>query len=136
MNTIKIIGCFAALIVMVALVTPVLADPYFGLIQAGSSYDLTQGTVTSDANDMFIGSDAGVPMSLNYEIKIMPYSTPTGQIPARGSASAFYRVHTMEGRAGSNTVSQEITSSSTTSVNGIIYGFSKKFSWQSGPHAV
>jgi hypothetical protein len=132
MSTIKVIWCFITLIVLVTIVSPVSANPFSGIIQAGSSFDMTVGSVTTNSNEGFIGTDAGMPTFLNYEIHIKPYNTALGQIPAMGSASAYYKFHTMEGRTGSNTVSQEMTSSETTYVNGIITGFSKVIKWQSG----
>ena len=132
MNMIKFIGCFVVLFVLILLVVPVSANLYSNSIQAGTSFDLTVGSITTNANERFIGTDAGIPTALNYEIHIKPYNTNDGQIPAMGSASAYYRLHTLEGRAGSNTVSQEFISSEETSVSGIISRFSKVIKWQSG----
>ena len=86
---------------------------YCNIVQAGSKYDLTIGSVTTNANDRFIGTDATNPVVLNYDINVKPYGTSQGQIPASGSAMAYIKAHIQEGR-GFNTTQiqlQEILSS-------------------------
>jgi len=118
-----------------ATVGPVI-PPFCNIVQAGGEFDLTVGSVTTAANERFIQTDATNPVVLNYEINVKPYSTSEGQIPAIGSASAYYKAHIQEGRTASNTVSEDLTSSEETSVSGIINGFTKKISYQSGPKLV
>ncbi len=71
---------------------------YCNIVQAGSKYDLTIGSVTTIANDKFVSSDASLPVTLNYAINVKPYDTTAGQIPAIGSTSAYIRAHLQEAR--------------------------------------
>ena len=71
---------------------------YCNIVQAGSKYDLTVGSVTTSANDRFVGSDATNPVVLNYAINVKPYGTTSGQIPAIGSTSAYIKAHIQEAR--------------------------------------
>ncbi len=107
--------------------------PYCNIIMVGSKFDLAIGTVTSDANERFVGTDAGVANVVNYDFAVSPYNTATGPVTAFGSAEAYVNAHTMEGRTDSNTISQDMTYSEHTSANGFINGFHKSIKWQSGP---
>ncbi len=71
---------------------------YCNIVQAGSTYDLTVGSVTTSANDRFVGTDATSPVVLNYAINVKPYGTSQGQIPASGSTMAYIKVHIQEAR--------------------------------------
>jgi hypothetical protein len=71
---------------------------FCNIVQAGSSYDLTVGSVTTTANDLFVGTDATVPVVLNYNINVKPYDTTSGSIPAMGSTLAYIRAHIQEAR--------------------------------------
>ena len=71
---------------------------YCNIIQAGSKYDLTVGSVTTNANERFVGTDATTPVVLNYDINVKPYGTTQGQIPAIGSAMAYIKAHIQEAR--------------------------------------
>jgi hypothetical protein len=71
---------------------------YCNIVQAGSRYDLTIGSVTATANDKFVSVDASAPVVLNYNINVKPYGTTSGQIPAIGSTSAYIKAHIQEAR--------------------------------------
>ena len=71
---------------------------YCNIVQAGSNYDLTAGSVTTSANGRFVGTDATNPVALNYAINVKPYGTSQGQIPASGSTMAYIKVHIQEAR--------------------------------------
>jgi len=105
---------------------------YCNIIQAGSKYDLTVGSVTTSANDRFVGSDATAPVVLNYAINVKPYGTTSGQIPAIGSAMAYVKAHIQE--AGNSNVSknEDLSYSETSSVQGTISAFNKVIAYQSG----
>jgi len=118
-----------------SVVGPVI-PPFCNIVQAGGAWDLTVGSVTTAADEHFIQTDATNPVTLNYQINVKPYGTTEGQIPAIGSASAYYKLHTQEGRTASNTVSQDMTSSESSSVSGVIMGFTKIINYQSGPKLV
>jgi len=79
--------------------TPTSIIPaYCNIVQAGSKYDLTVGSVTTTANDKFVSGDASAPVVLNYNINVKPYGTTSGQIPAIGSTSAYIKAHIQEAR--------------------------------------
>ena len=110
-----------------------LIPAYCNIIQAGSAYDLTFGSVTTAANERFVGTDATMPVVLNYNINVKPYVTSDGQITAVGSASAYVKSHIQEARGATNNVkSEDLVYSETSSVNGMISGFSKDIKYQSG----
>ena len=110
-----------------------LIPAYCNIIQAGSAYDLTVGSVTTAANERFVGTDATMPVILNYNINVKPYGTSAGQIPAMGSASAYVKSHIQEARGTTNNVrSEDLVYSETSSVNGMISGFTKDNKYQSG----
>ena len=75
---------------------------YCNIVQAGSKYDLTIGSVTTNANNRFVGTDATNPVVLNYDINVKPYGTSQGQIPASGSAMAYIKAHIQEARVNGN----------------------------------
>jgi len=110
-----------------------LIPAYCNIIQAGSAYDLSFGSVTTAANERFVGTDATMPVVLNYNINVKPYGTTEGQIPAIGSASAYVKSHIQEARGATNNVkSEDLVYSESSSVNGMISGFSKDIKYQSG----
>jgi hypothetical protein len=123
---------------------------YCNIIQAGSKYDLTVGSVTTAANDKFVGTDATIPVVLNYAINVKPYMASGIPEPATGSAMAYVKAHIMESRSfntsqvstgettgpltitGTPTKSEDLTYSETSSVNGYINSFNKVIAYQSG----
>jgi hypothetical protein len=105
---------------------------YCNIVQAGSKYDLTVGSVTTAANDAFVHSDATVPVVLNYAINVKPYGTTQGQIPAIGSAMAYVKAHIQEAKDNTSGKTEDLVYSETSSVNGIISAFTKTIAYQSG----
>ena len=105
---------------------------YCNIVQAGSKYDLTIGSVTSSANDRFIGTDATAPIVLNYGINVKPYGTPQGQIPASGSTMAYIKAHIQEARGTNSSKSEDLIYSETASTQGTITAFNKVMVYQSG----
>jgi hypothetical protein len=112
---------------------------YFcNIVQAGSKYDLTIGSVTTSADDAFIHSDATVPVVLNYAINVKPYGTSQGQIPAIGSTMGYLKAHVQEGREWGYDPDTEIpikaedlTYSESASALGTITAFNKQFGYSS-----
>jgi hypothetical protein len=106
---------------------------YFcNIVQAGSKYDLTIGSVTTSADDAFVHSDATVPVVLNYAINVKPYGSSQGQIPAIGSTMGYLKAHVQEGRVLMNVVkAQDLTYSETASAMGTITAFNKQFGYSS-----
>lgn len=116
---------------------------YFcNIVQGGSKYDLTIGSVTTRADDAFVHSDAMVPVVLNYAINVKPYGTSQGQIPASGSSMAYLKAHVQEGRGyyyttqgnGNGAVppkAEDLTYSDSASALGTITAFNKQFGYSS-----
>ncbi len=121
---------------------------YCNIVQAGSKYDLTIGSVTTNANDRFISSDATNPVVLNYDISVNPYGTSQGQIPAMGSAMAYIKAHIQEARnysytnysydgngvliESTPTKSEDLVYNEQSSAQGTITAFTKVIAYQSG----
>lgn len=123
---------------------------YCNIVQAGSKYDLTIGSVTTNANDRFISSDATNPVVLNYDISVKPYGTTQGQIPASGSAMAYIKAHIQEARndnavnvtaamgslygsiPGTPLKSEDLIYNEQSSAQGTITSFTKVIAYQSG----
>jgi hypothetical protein len=117
------------------------------IVQSGSKYDLAVGSITTQANDVFVSSDASNPVVLNYNINVKPYGTTQGQIPAIGSAMAYIKVHVQEGGSSQNgflhqfapfgdgmlmpVKSEDITYSETASAQGTITAFNKAMGYSS-----
>jgi hypothetical protein len=105
---------------------------YCNIIQAGSKFDLTVGSVTTNANERFVGTDATNPVVLNYDINVKPYTASGTQNPATGSAMAYIKAHIQEGNNFNTTKAEDLTYSETSSANGYIYSFNKVIAYQSG----
>jgi hypothetical protein len=105
---------------------------YCNIIQAGSKYDLTFGSVTTNANDRFVGTDATNPVVLNYDINVKPYGTSQGQIPAMGSAMAYIKAHIQEARVNGTAKAEDLTYNEQSGAQGTITAFTKVIAYQSG----
>ncbi len=112
---------------------------YFcNIVQAGSRYDLTIGSVTTNANERFVGTDATSPVVLNYAINVKPYGTSQGQIPANGLAMAYLKAHVQGGREWAYDPvtdipmkAEDITYSEIGSAQGTITAFNKQMGYTS-----
>jgi hypothetical protein len=105
---------------------------YCNIVQAGSKYDLTIGSVTTAANNKFVGSDATIPVVLNYAVNVKPYTASGTQAPAIGSAMAYIKAHIQESNNITATKAEDLTYSETSSANGYINSFNKVIAYQSG----
>jgi hypothetical protein len=105
---------------------------YCNIIQAGSKYDLTVGSVVTGASEGFVHNDATVPVTLNYVINVKPYGTTEGQIPAIGSSMAYVKAHIQEARANGSAKAEDLVYSETSSAQGVISAFNKVIAYQSG----
>jgi hypothetical protein len=124
---------------------------YCNIIQAGSKYDLTIGSVTTNANDRFVGTDATAPVVVNYAINVKPYTASGTQVPAIGSAMAYIKAHIQESRSsntsqvalpsfelgpitvtGAPQKAEDLTYSESSSAQGTISAFNKVIAYQSG----
>jgi len=94
-----------ALAMLIALTGVAMADQVFpaygNIVSTGSTYDLTLGSVYTTADNRFVGTDATLPVGLNYGITVKPYMVAgQGSIPAMGSVSSNYMASIKEGRTG------------------------------------
>ena len=105
---------------------------YCNIVQAGSKYDLTIGSVTTNANTRFVGTDATNPVVLNYDISVKPYGTSQGQILASGSAMAYLKAHIQEARVNGTAKAEDLTYNEQSSAQGTITAFTKVIAYQSG----
>jgi hypothetical protein len=105
---------------------------YCNIIQVGSKYDLTVGSVTTNANERFVGTDATAPVVLNYDINVKPYGTTQGQIPAIGSAMAYVKAHIQEARVNGTQKAEDLAYNEQSSAQGTITAFTKVIAYQSG----
>lgn len=111
---------------------------FCNIVQAGSKYDLTIGSVTTNADDRFVGTTATGPVVLNYAVSIKPYGTLEGTIPSSGSAMAYIKAHVQEARGwdynypidGMNKTG-DLVYSETSSVQGVITAFDKDMRYSS-----
>lgn len=105
---------------------------YCNIVQAGSKYDLVVGSVTTGANEKFVGVDATAPVVLNYNIAVKPYGTSAGQISAIGSAMSYVKAHIQEARVNGTAKAEDLVYSETSSAEGTISAFNKVIAYQSG----
>jgi hypothetical protein len=94
-------------------------------------FDLTIGSVTTRADNAFVHSDATIPVVLNYNINVKPYSTTQGQVPASGSTSAYIKAHIQEARGNGTAKAEDLVYSETSSASGRITAFNKLMSYSS-----
>jgi hypothetical protein len=104
---------------------------YCNIVQAGSMFDLTIGSVTTKADNAFVHNDATIPVVLNYNINVKPYSTSQGQFPASGSTSAYIKAHIQEARGNGTAKAEDLVYSETSSASGRITAFNKIMSYSS-----
>ncbi len=132
--------------------TSEIIPPYCNIVQAGSSFDSTLTSTITSANDKFTaappatwlgGSDSSGPDTLNYNVASKGITLSDGtSSPMIGSAAAYLKVHVQEARNISypddeslywnNVKSEDLAYSETATASGLISGFSKSMSYQSG----
>ncbi len=121
---------------------------FCNIVQAGSRYDLTIGSVTTGASDRFVGTDATNPVVLNSGIDVKPYGTTQGQIAASGSVMAYIKAHIQEAGNASTVLeptgldpvaitmpsnrTEDLVYNEQSSAQGTISSFSKVIAYQSG----
>ena len=119
MDSIKLVGCIAALIVLMALIAPVSAATFTGFSQTGSKYFGNQVFLSSAFGSKTTGS--GSPdMGYTFAVK------GSGAKPTLGDVSSFFNYN---GRSGSNlSAGQTLSYSESSSASGIITQYSKTIS--------
>ena len=106
--------------------------PFCNIVQSGSSLDTSLASVVTNANTRFIGTDATIPVTLNYNIAAEGITLGNQTSPMIGSVSAYIKAHVQEARNSSSTKSEDLVYSETSSASGLINGFAKSMSYQSG----
>ena len=106
--------------------------PYCNIVQMGSKYDLTTGSVAYTADERFVGLDASTPVVMNYNINVKPYTIQDqGTSPAMGMTSAYIKAHIEEARGGNTSKAEDLTYSEISSASGRISAFTKEISYSS-----
>ena len=109
-----------------------LIPAYCNIVQMGSNYDLTMGSVASTTDERFVGNDASIPVVMNHIINVKPYTVQDqGTSPAIGMTSAYIKAHIQEGRSGNTSKAEDLTYSETSSASGRISSFTKEISYSS-----
>jgi hypothetical protein len=104
---------------------------YCNIVQAGSMFDLTIGSVTTRADNAFVHNDATIPVVLNYNINVKPYSTAQGEFAASGSTSAYIKAHIQEGRRNGTVKAEDLIYNEQSGAQGTIRTFNKVMSYSS-----
>jgi hypothetical protein len=99
------------------------------IVKAGSSVDATSISLVTKAAGRTVSATADVPASLAYSINVHGV---TSDIPAVGSVSAYLKAHLQGARDDSLTKSSDFQYDDTSTASGLINGFSKAVSYQSG----
>jgi hypothetical protein len=133
---------------------PSMIPAYCNIEQSGSAFDTTLTSTVTSANNRFIGTDASVPVLLNYNIASKGITLPdVTSSPMIGSVSAYLKVHVQEARNTSSGItgtlvdfpvpdtlnpqkSEDLAYSETSTASGLINGFSKSISYTSQATAV
>lgn len=127
---------------------------FSNIVQAGSSFDTSLASTVTSANTRFVGSDANIPVALNYDINSKGLMFGDRSSPMLGSVSAYLKVHVQEARnesivSGKNNFgfysfpdtmnppkTEDLVYSETSSASGSISRFSKSMSYLSQASAV
>jgi hypothetical protein len=138
---------------------PGIIPAFCNIEQAGSAFDTTLTSTVTSADTRFVGTDATIPVVLNYNINAQGITLSDGtSSPMIGSVSAYLKVHVQEARNesiisgelipglddtfysipdGSNPLkSEDLVYSESSSASGLISRFSKSVSYSSQASAV
>jgi len=138
---------------------PGIIPAFCNIEQAGSAFDTTLTSTVTSADTRFVGTDATIPVVLNYNINAQGITLSDGtSSPMIGSVSAYLKVHVQEARNesiisgeiipgaigtffsypdGSNPLkSEDLVYSESSSASGLINKFSKSMSYSSQASAV
>jgi len=106
---------------------------YHSNVNAGSSFDLLQGSIASQAQARTVSANPAVPVALNYNVGLQGLTNgPSGTNPAIGSAAAFFNGHIEQSRINSTNKSSDLVFSQSSTASGLINSFTKSMSYQSG----
>jgi hypothetical protein len=112
MSLIKMVGCIAALIVLIAFIAPVSAAPYYGYSQTGSTYSGNQVSLSSALGSTTAGTSGTPHVGYSFVVKGI------GTKPMYGDVGAYSNYF-------SQTAGQKFSYTDSSSASGKIYSFSK-----------
>ncbi len=136
---------------------PGIIPAFCNIEQAGSAFDTTLTSTVTSADTRFVGTDATIPVVLNYNINSEGITLGNQSSPMIGSVSAYLKVHVQESRNESTITgiesglaypfysfpdpmnpkkSEDLVYSETSSASGLISKFSKSMSYSSQASAV
>ena len=133
---------------------PGVIPAFCNIVQAGSSLDTTLTSTVTSADTRFVGTDATIPVVLDYTINAEGISLGSQSSPMIGSVSAYLKVHVQESRNESSVSSslgaitfmypdpldsqksEDLTHSELSTASGLINQFSKSVSYTSQASAV
>jgi hypothetical protein len=138
---------------------PGIIPAFCNIEQAGSTFDTTLTSTVTSADTRFVGTDATIPVVLNYNINSEGLTVGSQSSPMIGSVSAYLKVHVQESRNESTisilqppddigpqlisfpdtvhpTKSEDLVYSETSTASGLISKFSKSMSYSSQASAV
>ncbi|MBP1928998.1 hypothetical protein J2741_001545 [Methanolinea mesophila] len=101
---------------------------FHNTVNAGSSFDLSQGSLATRAQSRTVTPTADVPVALNYDVSL----TGLGSGPAVGSAGAYTNGHIEEGRGNTTDKATDIVFSQSSTASGLIWVFDKNIGYESG----
>jgi len=121
---------------------------FCNIVQSGSDFLITGGSVVADANERFIQATADFPVEENYNIRMIGLDN----LPAAGSISSFMKMHAQEGAVdvlfadvplGDDTMgvydiitksqAADVTYQQNLAASGLINEFNSNMQYQSGP---
>jgi hypothetical protein len=113
-------------------VTPGTTPAYHNQVNAGSAFDLEQGSLMTQARTRTITPRADVPVTLDYIVGLQGMN----EKPAVGSASAFIDGHLEQGGQDTCGKTMDIVFSDESTASGLIYRFDKSMLYESGPSTI
>lgn len=102
---------------------------FCSIATAGSSLDITKGSVATQGSVRSVAATGDVPAALAYSISLRGLND--GE-PAEGSVSAYIKVHAQDARSDSLLKSSDIQFEEMSSASGLITTFQKSMTYQSG----
>jgi hypothetical protein len=134
---------------------PGITPAFCNIEQAGSAFDTTLTSAVTSADTRFVGTDATIPVVLNYNINAQGITFGNQSSPMIGSVSSYLKVHVQEERNESIAIvpiageflpnmaviqppmkSEDLVYSETSTASGLIDKFSKSVSYSSQASAV
>ena len=115
-----------AALLVTSMVTVIPA--YCNRIEAGSTIELTSGSVTTSSLDRFISGGGFSPVEMDYLLHVRGISTDT---PATGSVSAYIDGLVQEGRPDGTGVAEILKFYERSSASGLITSFQKSMHYSS-----